>query len=71
MSKISYKKIFSLHDPHDILKSKNAGIFEGSDGKLYVCDGKNPPMSFQQGSTVSFSESTEYDEDLKAFVIKK
>lgn len=71
MYKITYKKIFSLHDPHDILKSKNAGIFEGSDGKLYVCDGTNPPKSFSQGAPVSLSETTEYDEELKAFIIKK
>lgn len=71
MAIIQYKKIFSLHDPQDVLRSKNAGIYEGSDGKLYICDGKSPPVSFQKGTSTNLTESTEYDEDLKVFIIKK
>lgn len=73
MSKLTYKKIFSLHDPKDPLKSKNAGIYLGSDGKMYVSDGISPPICFLSGSTTptALSESTIYDEDLKAFIIIK
>lgn len=75
MTRIVYKKLFSLHDPQDVLRSKKAGIYQGSDGKFYLCDGNNSPMSFLEGAPTSGgtigNETLIYDEDLQAFVIKE